>query len=248
MEILLDTSQINILLIEIVERYLRVKPEAEYIGKTMFIKNTSQTVINKGTSIAMTADFSISREDLVKIYNIMYNPIINQNLEFNLFDYPIFTFCKEIKAWFNYKIFNRVPQEISVFDDCHYLFLKETIDTCSDLSSFKYIPDEEVNNIVKILNTVYKHYRNNGFTEVILSVIPNPVSVIFPSYKKYNDIIRRVQNHSGLVMPMLNIYDKLKSAPCKVYYNSDSHWNKNGFTIWLNEFNKYLSNVSKVKN
>jgi len=248
MEISLDTSQVNVLLIEVAERFLRMKTQSDYIEKIKFLKNKSQSTSNKNINQIMTAGLSISKEDFTLIYKCIYNPSINQNLEFNLFDYPVFTPFKEIRAWLNFKLFGNVPQEISVIDNCPFLFLRETVDSNSDQSSFKYLPDEEVKNIVMRLNSVYQHYKNNGFTKVVFSIVPNPVSLISPSYKKYNNIIRRVQNHPGLIIPMINIYDRLDSAGCQVYYNSDSHWNCNGFNLWVNEFNKYLQTVSKMKN
>lgn len=48
-------------------------------------------------------------------------------------------------------------------------------------------------------------------------------------------------------MPMINIIDSLETAQVQVYLNYDSHWNINGFNIWVNEFNKYLGKVLKEK-
>ena len=246
MEVNLDTSQVNVLLIELVERYFRITTQSNYIDRIKFIKPTAQVSKTKGVLAVMAAGLSLSLEEMMQIFRFIYNPMFNQNLEFNLFDYPVFTCFKESKAWINYKLFNRYPQEISILDDCHFLFLRETVDSTSDQSSFMYLSDEEVNDLVMRLNAVYRHYKANGFSEVVLTVMPNPVSVVSPDYKKYNDIIRRVQNHPGLIMPMINVYDKLRSANCQVYYNSDSHWNSNGFNLWLNDFNNYLGKFGKA--
>jgi len=103
------------------------------------------------------------------------------------------------------------------------------------------------NSIVAILNSTWNYYRANGFDAVCFSIIPNPVSIICPGYKTYNDLIRRVQNHPDLIRSMINIYDRSDSARCQVYFNSDSHWNLNSFNIWIIEVNKYLRKVDKVK-
>ncbi|MCX6251665.1 MAG: hypothetical protein NTX61_13045 [Bacteroidetes bacterium] len=248
MEVKLDTSQVNVLLIEVAERFFRIKSKTNYIDKIKFIKNTSQSSYGNSPKVVVTADLSMNKEELMKFYNTINNTKLNQNLEFNLFDYTIFSCLKEMKAWLNYKLFGRVPQEISVLDNCPYLFLSETVDPLSDQSSFKFLPDEEVSDIVLRLNSVYEYYKNKGFKYVIISIIPNPISIVYPFYKTYNDIIRRVQNHPGLIMPMIKIYDKFDSIGNILYLPSDSHWSLTGYYIWLNEFNKYLSTVETVKN
>jgi hypothetical protein len=105
----------------------------------------------------------------------------------------------------------------------------------------------QIDSLVATLNSTFNYYKAKGFDAVCYSIIPNPVSIICPGYKPYNDLIRRVQNHPGLIMPMINVFDRLDTASCQVYYNADSHWNYNGFNIWVNEFNKYLGTVAKVK-
>jgi len=242
LEIRLDTSQINVLLIETVERNFRAIPQANYVNKITFSKRTSQSSYNKGISV-IEAGLPITKEELMQFHKRIYNPDINQNLEFNLFDYLVFTPFKEMKAWLNLKLFNRVPQEISIIDNCPFLFLRETVDPSSDLSSFKSLPDKEVNDIVIRINNVYEYYKKKGFTEVFFSVIPNPVSMIAPGYKKYNDIIRRVQNHPYLNAPMINVIDYFKHDPAMMYNSSDSHWKVNGFYIWLNTFNRRLRTI-----
>jgi hypothetical protein len=173
------------------------------------------------------------------------NKNINQNLEFNLFDYIIFNPLKELKAQLNYKLFGRISKEVSIIPNQPYLFLSETVNAESSISSFNPIDDNQIGKVVTTLNSTYSHYRSIGFDAVCFSIIPNPVSIICPEYKTYNDIIRRVQNHPDLIMPMINIIDRLDSAHCQVYQFSDSHWNYNGFNLWVNEFNKYLRTVNK---
>jgi len=247
MKIKLDTSQFNVLLIEVAERYFRITPTANYIDKIQFLRNTSSYLSTIGSIQTKTAGLSIRKEDLLIIYKMINNPDINQNLEFNLSDYPVFTPFKEMKALLNYRMFGHVPQEVSVIDGCPYLFLRETVDPLSAQSSFSPLADEEVGDIVNRLNAVFKYYRQNGFKEVLFSVIPNPVSVIYPTYNNYNDIIRRVQNHQDLLMPMINICDKLDSSRYQVFHNSDSHWNSTGFNLWVNEVNSYLKTIYKKR-
>ena len=247
-EIELDSTKVNVLLIERAERFFQYIPVQGYSDKIKFVKKRPVAqrkaikIIRQEASI-----FAIDQEKLVAIYNFLFNKNINQNLEFNLFDYRIFIPFKEIKAQLNYKLFERSSKEVTIIPNIPYLFMNETIDPRSVRSSFIPTDDQKISNIVSGLNTIDTYYKTNGFDAVYFSVLPNPVSIISPGYQSYNDVIKRVQNHPDLRMSMINIFDKLATAPCQVYYNSDSHWNINGFNLWVNEFNSYLRKADKVK-
>src|ERR1700752_494457 len=66
----------------------------------------------------------------------LFNPLINQNLEFNLFDYEFLKPIKEAKAVLNFKWFNRTPKDVAVTGDKKYLLLNETVDPHQFESSF----------------------------------------------------------------------------------------------------------------
>lgn len=243
-----DSTQINVLLIERSERFFSVIPLQDYLDKIEFVKK-QKNVKKKITGIISedASFFSVDREQIIRIHNMIMNENIGQNLEFNLFDYVIFNPLKELKAQLNYKLFGRMNNGVSVIPGQPYLFLRETVDPAFNQSSFRPIDDRQIDTIVATLNSTCNYYRARGFDAVYFSIIPNPISIICPVYKTYNDLIRRVQNHPDLIMPMINIYDKLYSANCQVYRNADTHWNANGFSLWANEFNKYLRKVHKIK-
>lgn len=244
----LDSTKVNVLLIERTERYFPFTPLADYLNRIKLVKKHAIVKSEKAEIIRQNASLCfIDHEKIMAIYNMIYNKNIDQNIEFNLFDYMIFSPLKELKAQLNYKVFGRTNKEVSVIPDKPYLFLSETVDPRSGSSSFIPISDEQISSTVATLNSTYAYYRNNGFDAVCFSIIPNPISIICPGYKPYNDIIRRVQNHPDLIMPMVNIYDRFASATCQVYHTADSHWNYNGFNLWVNEINKYLRSVDKVK-
>ncbi len=247
-EIELDTTQINVLLIERTERFLTSISLTDYLNNIKFIKNDKNAVTDSMEKIAENVPIGFfNNEKLIEIFGNIFNKNINQNLEFNLFDYTIFEPFKELKARLNYELFGRMEKNVTMIPDQTYLFFLETIDPASTYSSFTPINDEQVSQIVATLDSTYVYYRARGFDEVYCSIIPNPVSIVCPNYKPYNNIIRRVQDHPGLIMPMINIIDSLEKAQVQVYLNCDSHWNANGFNIWVNEFNKYLGKVRKVK-
>ncbi len=243
----IDTTKTNVLFIERAERFFRYIPLTAYLDRIHFNERSAHS--NTGVPATKTESperISTFRGFIDIIYSILTDRNLNQNLEFNIFDYIIFLPFKEMKAQLNYKLFGRTVKEVSLVQGVPYLFLSETLDPASGNSSFMPLNDGEVDSIVSTLNSTYKQFRNKGFDEVYFSIIPNPVTILCPNYKPYNGIISRVQGHPHLIMPMINIYDKLNSAGCQVYQKSDSHWNRNGFNLWVNEANKYLSTTRKA--
>jgi hypothetical protein len=115
-------------------------------------------------------------------------------------------------------------------------------------SSFPSVKNSEVDRIVSSMNRLYKYYRAKGFDEVYFSIIPNPVTVLYPAMGRYNEIILCVMHHSGLKVHIVDVYDKFKSFSVQIYSMSDTHWSANGFNIWLNEVNKRLENFQKTTN
>jgi hypothetical protein len=219
----------NILLIETVERAVRAYGDKNFLIDKLRIKQSGK--VKTKLTVEQINEF---------IQKSIYNSNINQNLEFNLFDYCIFTPFKELKASINYKLFNRIADKIFISPDKTYLLYKSTIDTFSWESSFTQIDNEEVDNIVSSLNYVYNYYKSAGFDEVYLSIIPNPVIILYPQLGKYNELIHRIQNNQNLKIPIIDVYNVFKATSKQIYFKSDTHWNNNGFDLWLNEFNKRL--------
>ena len=192
-EIELDTSQINVLLIERIERFLRSISLTDYLSNFKFIRNDKNAVNDFIEKIAENVFIGFfNNAKLIEIFKDIFNNNINQNLEFNLFDYTIFNPFKELKAKLNYELFGCTDKIVSLIPNQPYLFFRETIDPASTYSSFTPINDEQVSQIVATLDSTYVYYRARGFDEVYCSIIPNPVSIICPNYKPYNNIIRRV--------------------------------------------------------
>ena len=84
---------------------------------------------------------------------------------------------------------------------------------------------------------------NMGFDYVYLSLIPNPVSVIEPEFSSYNMLIEKIQNNKELLLPYVDIFNVIKKDPKRYYYKTDSHWNYEGFELWLSYLNKELEKV-----
>lgn len=231
MDVKLVKSEKNILLIETVERNLTRFKDTNYIISKMRMKVPKE----KKTKMTILGFFN-------QIGNTIYNPLINQNLEFNLFDYPFFTPFKEMKANFNYRFFNRLSNEVVVAPDKKYLLLKSTVDTINVAeSSLAPLSDDDINLIVDNINYLSNYYKLKGFDEVYISIIPNPVTVLYPQLGKYNEAIPRIQNNKNLKVPFIDVFDEFKESKKQIFFFSDSHWNMNGFYLWVNEFNKKLN-------
>jgi hypothetical protein len=252
----LNKNEKNILLIETVERYLTGFVDTNLVIRSLEIGK--KIIIEKPKIYKMTYGrfFLLTRQTIVKVISypiyvllkskeIIYNPNINQNIEFNLFDYAIFRPFKEAKANLNYKVFNRVNDKVAISPDKQYLLYKETVDVTSGLSSFFPVSNQKIDSIVVSLNYMHNYYLLKGFDEVYFAIMPNPVTILYPKLSHYNELIPRIQNHHKLKIPVVNIYDIFIKTKDQVYYKNDTHWNNNGFYLWLNLFNRTLKNCDE---
>jgi len=241
-ETVLDKHKVNVLLFEVSERAFRAIADSFILKKQVEVLKDSGQLQSK---IRMKEENKLGIWS--DIFDYVFNTQTNQNLEFNAFDYHFITPLRELKAGLNYRLFNRISKDVVVSNHNEYLYFGETIDTSQKSSSFNSLSDEEVKSIVAYLNGSYRYYKNLGFDEVYFTVVPNPVSVLCPERDKYNRLIPRVTHDSSLRMPMIDLFDVFVTSPTRVYYRSDTHWNMDGFTLWLNEFHKRLYGLVKGK-
>ena len=226
----LDSTKTNVLVFEIVERHIN-NLSIEIALNLVKFDNTTVKEIS-------TINFSF----LKRIKKIMFNNYVNANLEFFLFDSRIFTPFKELKSFINYTFFHRTNTDVFLSKNSKYLIYSPT------KSSIQHkVTDGEIAKTINTLNEIYNFYKNKGFDEVYFSIIPNPVSIIKPDSRDYNNLIPLIQNDQNLKMQMIDIYSLFKHTNYNIYYHSDTHWNKNGFQLWANEFNRTI-NESKNKN
>jgi hypothetical protein len=214
----LNPAKRNVLLLEMVERRVRyTAPDtANFYKHLSFVDNAGKETVNE---IYPTNWWQ----------SHVFNSNIEQNLEFNLFEYPIFTPFKEAKAWLNYQVFNRTSKDVVVSKTRRQLYYQQTVDSTESNSSFRHLRTGEVDTMVAGLNQVYKHYRKAGFAEVYLAIMPNPVTVLEPQLGRYNELIPRLQRNAKLQMPVIDVYSKLKALRRKpIYQISDTHWDKAG--------------------
>jgi hypothetical protein len=231
----LDTTRKNILLIEISERYVR-----PYFGSLRMLDEVCDSAIKKKNIARLGA---MPRTNYLSVgmpvsVDDLFNKYINQNLQANLFNYNFVMPMFESKAALNYYLFNRASGDVVISKDRNFLFLKETVSRTDVGSSYSPLNTDEVSTLVTNLNTIYDHYRQNGFREVYLSVIPNSATINQPD--GYNNLIPLVQNDARLRMKVIDAYTAFKQSGEGVYLSGDTHWNNRGRQLWLDIVNDTL--------
>lgn len=228
----LDKTKKNILMIECVERNVRTS-----LNDTSYLMRFV-TVSKEKLNDTKTAE---------NVHHFRFNFKLKNadgDYETNLWDYRFLRPLKELKAKINFTWFNRTYVDAKVSPDGKYLLYQCTIDTSYLQCSYRPIGDMEIKSLVAGLNKVYDHYKQLGFDEIYLSVIPNPATILYPNYKglQYNQLIPKLENDPSLKLKVLDTYQIFKNCPEKdgLYQHSDTHWTKFGSQIWLNEFNKKI--------
>lgn len=172
--------------------------------------------------------------------NDLFNKYINQNLQCNLFNYNFVMPMFEAKAALNYYLFNRASGDVIISKDRNFLFLKETVTYTDEGSSYSRFADNDITKLIDNINTIYEHYRQNGFNEVYLSVIPNSATIMQPG--EYNNLIPTIQNDPRLKMKVIDAYTAFKNAKEVLYLPGDTHWNNRGRQMWLDMVNEKIVN------
>ena len=215
----------NILVYESVERYLFAKYD------------TANIVINPAVK-EFTYDNPISSKGFTKIMSIESNEF---TLNLILFMDKFSLWVKDFKGDFNYKYFNRLDENIQLSTDKKYLFNYAEINGTS--SSFEKIRPGYLDTTVNYFNNHYQHYKRMGFNEIYLTVIPNKVSVIAPTFdnKQYNHFADQIKNSPKLQVPFIDIYAQMKAAneTKEIFFRNDTHWNCAGQQVFID----YLNNT-----
>ncbi len=247
--VVLDKTKINVLLIEVAERFFRqnFSGRSKYPESVLKVYQTSPA--NQGHQ--ETQAVRSKAGPLASLVNLSQKRIVSenqsQNLQLMFFGYEVFGPVKELKAELNFRLFSRTQPWVHVSRDNKNLFLAETISPDLASSSFKPLGDEEVENIVKNINFVAEEYKKKGFDQVIFSIAPNAVTIVDPKMMSYNNLIPRIQNHPNLKVSMVDAYSKMVNSenPADFYWRGDTHWNSRGFKLWVDETNRILTNFSK---
>lgn len=230
--IVLDTSKRNVLIMEVVERNVRpLFSDSLYLQSFLHFYKPGDD-----TSKIKTATYRARFHFKFKIKEI------DNNIEYNVWDYRLFTPLKEAKAGFTYRYFNRTHKDVAVSADGKQLFYGPTVDTAGELSSFSKVSNAQLDDLVNNLNAAAAHYKKQGFKAVYLSVIPNPVTIMAPGFHgyRYNGLIPRLQQHPALELKVIDTYSAFVKSPLPLFLRNDTHWNLEGKKTWLGLVNDAL--------
>tara|TARA_R110002124_G_scaffold266417_1_gene433321 strand:+ start:694 stop:1635 length:942 start_codon:yes stop_codon:yes gene_type:complete len=224
-----DTSAINIVILETVERHFREKFTNSPIGNvrndSATFNATSETPLVYELDQLFRASSSESRFDQLLFQN-----------DFSLK-------IKEAKANFNYKFFDRVNKEVTLVNHGKDIVYYMDTDVPNITSSFTELPDSTVNAMVNNLNESELILKKLGFDNVLLSVIPNKVSVVDPTYAEYNQLIPKITQHPKLKMDVINIFTEFQKMGSAAYLISDSHWTCEAQNRWIKKANEAIYNL-----
>jgi hypothetical protein len=227
-----DTSEINILLVESVERHFR---EKFLTGPIQNVVPDSRTFVDNGHQPALmhTLDGAFNSK------------ATEGRLDEFLFQNDFILSLKEWKANFNLNVFDRTNQEVTRINNGQDLvyYMDTDTDTAAFTSSFAEIENTEIDTLVTNLNETRILAEKMGFDKVILSIIPNKVSVLMPEYGHYNQLIDRIYQHRNLKLDFVDVYGDFKRLGTKSYLKGDSHWTCEGQYSWLNKINTKVNQL-----
>ena len=236
----LNPARRNILIIEASERFVRERFRTPALLQNLRVKGEPA-----GDAAAMAPPKKSPQNTPFRITDL-FNPYINQNLEYHLFNYNFLIFPRQVKAALNYKLFNRASGDVVISDNGNFLFYKITVLQNNLCSSYDRLATNETNTIVASLDTIYDHYKRAGFDEIYFSAIPNPVTILQPG--PYNNLIPLIQNDPKMKMPCIDLYTPFKQspAPASLYRAGDTHWSNKGMQMWLQKVNNALMKERKI--
>ncbi|MES2796848.1 MAG: hypothetical protein V4683_12830 [Bacteroidota bacterium] len=225
----LDNHAKNILILQSVERSLKLH----------FVKQSDELEIkSKANSIKQNTHKSILEyaENWVNTFS-KNTKNTEERIWHTLLNYDFVLFFKELKASFDLKLFDRKSTNYNLSADKKQIFYFEEADINCPNSAFYKVSDTEIKAFVDIINNDLEHYKNMGFEEVYLALIPNKVSILDPTLGKYNHVLERVQTHPDLKIKVIDIYTQFKKETRPLFSKSDTHWNCYGSSIWQAEVN-----------
>lgn len=242
LEYRLDHRQKNILIIENGERFIRL-----YL-RHFDIFNHLRSEGAGGVTAAVAKAGEMRTAGIGLKASLFFNPSINQNLEFNLFSYNFFNPVRLCKAEMTYRLFGRASGDVALSEDGQRLFLKQTVLPHNPMSCYEPIAGSELSRIDGTIDSIYTHYRKEGFDEVYFSFIPNPASLLQPAY--YNGLLPVLQQHAlQKGIPVIDVYTPFAAMPdpSRLYRQGDTHWNNEGLQVWVQLVNKELNRLSRQR-
>lgn len=227
-----DTSAVNIVLIESVERHLR-----EHLAQPV-----TNLVLDTATFFAPPA---VPRR-MARLDQAFSSEKTEERLATILFEYSPFLAIKELKAHFNWLFFDRVNDKVTVNDEGDAIVYYLDTDSTLITSSFNPVTDQEIETMVDQLNVTQTTLLEKGFDKVFVAIIPNKTTIVMPEYGAYNQLITHFQAHPALAVEVIDILSDFQEMGRHAYLHSDSHWTCEGQNKWLSKVNERLLAFTKT--
>lgn len=174
------------------------------------------------------------------LFEHIYHPQLEQNLDFTLFNLQLFSPLKSLKSSIHSKVFNRSPTDVAVSKNGEFLYMRETVDSSQRSSSFYPISNNELHELGNRIVAMNQYAKTKGFDEVIFVIIPNPVVFTGTESKVSNQLVPKLQLELGDKVRFVDPTIPLMEGGKNYFFKSDSHWNQKGARAWLAQFNQYL--------
>jgi hypothetical protein len=219
-----DKSAKNILIIE----------SAERSAKTHFVKKSEEIqILQKENKQIPIDNFSIIKKlhNWVGIFS-KNTQKTEERLWHTLLNYDFVLFFKEIKANLDLTLFERKSPNYVLAPNKNEIFYFEEADSNCPHSVLYTVTDQEIDGFVQNINETALTYKNMGFNEVYLSMIPNKATVLGQKLGDYNHVLQRIVNHKQLKVKTIDVYPALAQSKERVFHISDTHWNCRGSSIW----------------
>ncbi|CAG5002869.1 hypothetical protein DYBT9275_02984 [Dyadobacter sp. CECT 9275] len=224
-----DTSAIHVLLLESVERHFREKFAARPLSN--IVPDSATYAVAGKPSVMQTLDQAFKSEPT------------EGRLDQLLFQNDLILSLKQLKAKFNFDIFDRTNKEVTLVNNNRDIVYYMDTDTPETTSSFTPVTNAEIDSIVLHLNETGKAMAQLGFSKVLLSVIPNKVSVLSPDYGTYNHLIEKVYANPRLELAYIDVLQDFRKLGVSSYLKGDSHWTCEGQNLWLEKTNRKIAEV-----
>jgi hypothetical protein len=235
LNISLDTTKRNILVLQTVERHFREHFAGPVHPFTVENEKRPASTAQEAKEIQVSDFF-------LELYNEAEQTLkeSEEALTSFLFSGDVFLRFKEWKAAINLNWFGRHNDQVALSPDKKNILFCWDTDSTRITSSFKYLPDNELQKLIQQVNQAKNYYKKQGFDEVYLSIIPNKTSIVAPEMGKYNHLVERVQTHPLLKIPFIDTWTPFSQHSREVYGLSDTHWNCTGQAIWLEKINETI--------
>lgn len=238
-----DSNQYNVLVLQCSEKHILIRWEKNSYKQYLFPFDHEPNEMGRfGFEYCKKPETFLQKTERF----IGRPAVAEQNIGILLFSNPLVLQIKESKARLNQLVFNRIAEEVEVYENKKFLIQTMTSDPkYKYMSSFHEHTDGEIEKITNNLGHMNRYFRYAGFDTVLVALVPNPISVIDPEYKgrTYNQVLPRIEK-SVVGLGVISVLDEFSKGKEKLFRRGDSHWNLAGEKIWLSTLNQKLESIS----